>query len=1610
MDPADLAIDASTSTWRIISASLQALAMHPNSSLRGDPNVLIKRAQGNMTISSRAYFAPSNKEIIHLRSLLGDLTHPSLIDPSLPHTGSRLTKGQIIQGLIRARLPPYEFPSILQEECIKILNHATKSVNKDFFIHYRYDNSGNIVPLTSSQEETIKEQCPNTLLNVNSAIEIEAKEERNLNHDSNNNDCQCPTCQQINLLNKTEEEQTLWLELINGKGIDPAPTDFENYQDLQDAIIAASEIRENLHLREYWASLLGQMYTNLDEELDPDYRASDQMSKLMIIKQLMRGDQQITDYKNHLNAIIKRSDYQGRSTIKYVETLPPKYWEVHEELRVRSRYYVNFDVDSLYAPGQFEYMLQITSDDMYDASDEAEANLNSLLAQMIPFVLQKRADNIKEVMRLKRELEKNIILVDSRHYEPKEEWFEEERPPITWADEVDKALKIEPRSREMTQLARRVSQSGNLTGKVYFGVQDNGDLTSAKLKKAVLTFATKYLYEVIDERVYTYNLEFLTEEEFLQIQSNFNQKEEVETGNIEYKSTGSHMETRPEFMLPTIEKEWRVIELTVKRSTTQQISEGSRYSAAKRTIWGYPPLTLSDQEVRTPSAIASISRYREPCYKNPLWHKLTMTQKANLRAQDRYQIAKYEALGHTLQAITTGLIVARQVNKTKKGLRHLNLDNPNDYNLYLKINEIQKEVIRSWETIGWDLTNDQIKAAAAQLRVFWQNGRTELTETTRFVQLLIQYIDLLDPIYNDELITIMLGPALHYLTAYGMCVLGTLNRALPPPSQERADKEAEDTFNRFRTPFQISEEYKKDITEWSRHFFKDMPRPSEVFLASPGSAGCLERSRAEGGINSLISDIYQVMKGVDDLSKYPHLEKWRKRWISCPPLRPGNIKLHQKKNNEFAYAISLEICTPFLEHIETCPGPECTEKYKHFPLMPFGIPERGHKTRVPCLGSGFFNILQQPLRQALFSIIRDDPRCSYRAKGGEKREKLAKFLETMELSDLIHSGDLRVSTDNFSLEFNRAFVEGIYLTGKIDRTEYLILRAATGSFRILQENDDTSLKRRMAQPAMLYTLPRVRQEPPPPLTIAQQRLCKRSGWDDFKHTGPDQSDRLHQQIRTKWEKFEGESKNNLDLQKQIKFTPGEGHQAIKTDFVCLKCRSGPPLECYVLRKTGDDKEPITTKYVREDLGDHQKRPPKQTHKPLLAGFVREVGLRAEKPENPPPLNRDGEGLGYDLQRWTGDLESFESTFEYYFYKINKCLKIKGKDYLSKKGVQMSQAISIVTLYAFNLYADTKARNEKLSKGKSLICGDDALRVGNKRYIFTYRKVIEDLGGEWSKTKDVVGQHGNGIFTEQHFTAGQITDIPKIKAIARYDVDNIPAFLKAIQSVNKVEFPQTEAHPEIASQGRDEVLYPFMDQLRYISQIIPIGISKTFGGLGSKDYPLHWTTEEIYKSIQSVPDRQLAAAMLKKLTRCLHPRAEKISQHRKLKLHIDYPSEETSRFMREIGYLQGTHRWLYLEQQSLRSALEGAVSLEDPPMPVRFQKVTDEGMMLTHLEDVSQIRDLLLEIGVYPPYQNLNEERLIRWCYKFDVPRTIVTDIIGTLAVEENPYRINTPSQ
>jgi hypothetical protein len=1481
------------------------------------------------------------------------LPHTALLNKEAAHNGDHaLTKGELLRELIKARLPPYELPMHVQEECIKAVNYAIQHTNPKYKMYYRYDNAGNIVPTTQEQNIELASGKYKVLKNtMKSAIEIEAKVERNL-HDPNNNACKCKLCTEAELIQSYIDSVASQIKAIEDMGeIQPIPHDSDK-EEVDNIYI--NNYLELIRLRDidYFCRIIKTLYMDEDGNLDPNHKP-DMISQL-IVKQIVMarslGRQEYNAECDRIESLPNAGQFKRKKT----GLTRAEKNQLHAE---NQKKLFQTDLQEIVqGPGQLEYLAENDDPEIYDKMDALEAITNTYRGYHLYNLIEYQKGYRQ---RLREIQDEKVSYIEVNPPKKPEE-------PV----ETDEFL-MEARSREMTQLARRIAQSYHRTAEIYFGVNDNGKVVGENKKHAILTYFSQYLYEIEQEEGYRYDIAFLTYNEFLDTQLRFPSIEESEEGNIEYKSTGSHKSGSPTLSIQDEPSDWRVIQLKVRRTTPQGINFESKYSVVRRLVWGHPPLTIVTEFINIPSTIASVSQSRLPAHKLDTWADLTPRQKVIARANDKFLLNSYEALGKTLQAVTTCLILSRQLGRDKS-LRTLDLSKSIDLEFYYATRQIQMFIIEHWEKYGWDLTNDLIKKTAADIRVIWQKGMRD-KPSEPLATLFLACINLTNPIHNNAGISTLVGNMVEFLPSYGLCVVGSLNRGLPPPSNMRVGMEELETYNRFRTPFHVDEDTQDSVQQWASEYFKDIPSPSVLPLQAAGAGGCIERGKGEGGIGSLISDLYHAIKGVENLDHLPNTKKWRDKWLDFPPLGPGRIASYQQRNGEFAYAISLDLSTEFLEHALVCPGESCTEDMKHPPLIPFGIPERGHKTRVPCLGSGFLNILQQPIRKALFNIIRNDVRCSYRAKGGERREKLQKFLENMDNSELIHSGDLRVSTDNFSLDFNRSLAKGIYQTGKLSQTEYAILLLGTGRFRMIEPSQDTAIEKLELQPPTLERLKKlIKVEPPPPLTTFQKDLIHMESWSEVeKRMAP---------------------KYNVPV-------PRGENKKEKKRKLCLQCglpKSAP--NCYrIIAGESGTFDPET--YRVQTFPKHQF-PEWKWGKPL-PGFQKEKYLEETNPNLPLPSQEDEDkgGIGYNTYDPNKTLDHKEALDEI-ISRIHMVQRLTGSDsYLTKKGVQMSQAASIVTLYAFNLYADTQSRDK--AKGQSLLCGDDSLRAGQTLYIEIYRQVIEKLGGVWSTTKDVVGKLGNGIFTEQHFSQGRIFDIPKTKAVARFPDDEIPGWVKAIQSFNKVEFPKLESHPEIAQQGQDEVLYPYKEKLQYLSQVLPIGVSRTLGGLGDlKTYPLHWAVEQVYKALQHVPDPQLTLSMLKKLTRCLHPSPEKQRRKQKVKITIDYPTISTSRIMREVGYLKGTYQWLYLEEQELRSAVEGAVALDDPPMPVRFKEPTDEGVMTSYLMEVAEIRDKLSELGYYPPPDvSLDEDRLIQRCYKYDVPRTFVRDAIGSVVCE-----------
>jgi len=1441
--------------------------------------------------------------------------------------------------LLKARRFPFEIPEWAVGVAVEITN---RDGPKEYNLVYRYDNSGNIVELTTSQKTKIeaarkegknllfantkKEVSPSTQppgeSEGNSATQIGASDKRDPNTDS------------------------------TPAGIQSA--DEEAKERIQELLTLKSQIREQLRQLDAMVEPTRLMLVR-----DPSVEDTLQMiGKILRIPRHPMTNFLTGELRYHFLRTSKIYDiallYKNATSMsKQIQDPSISKKQRYELIQERKGYLDQLETlrkwmddqadDDTYPYPTWQEMLKFCIDTRSAIVTRTKEEWTQDILDREVYLNQVQSEIDELELRL-RGPEPEIELIDLATI-PKED--------IIWADEI---IDIPTRSREMTQLQRRTHQSRDGKARYYFGVNDDGSLTSEKRAKDVAKFALHFMNEMEDEGHYKHELNFLDEDQFLLLQASFPSKHEVETGAIEYKSTGQHIDNLPD--LPQDFPKFRVIELLIERSIKVTLSDSKLFNPAPPDH-GPPVMGVIVKRVRVPQGILRVSRYRQPCWKERGFNQKPEKEKQMLRAKDQEDIASAIALSHTLSAVTTALLMSRQEGHVDL----MTIELPRDIDLYKSIHEIQREIIGSWMDNGHNVTGQELKEASTQLRMIWQTGQAK--DLNRFSKMFLKYLDHTMPKFNNDARMIEVDGNQLTPPTYGLCVVGTLGRALPPPPQVKVEGDTWDTYERFKEATAISEDLATRVEEWAYTFFKDMPSPSSMNLTPAGSSGCLERPRSLGGIGTLVSDYYHVIKGIEDLTtKGLHsVNQWREKWKDFPPLMPGNIAQHQQRVGEFTYALALDLCKNNLDHYKTCTGPSCAEEEMHFPLVPFGIPERGHKTRVPCLGSGFFNILQQPIRESMFSVIRKDIRCKYRTRGGTKKESLAGFLRSFERNMLSHAGDLKVSTDNFSSMFNKALIRGIGRTGKVSSLELLIMEAATGCFRMIAPDDG------ITQLSVLRPTPfNYCSEKPQPDEMVLSDIARK--------------------IYQKYLKMPAKETHN-----------DEGVQLLPLRKNCLRCEKY--LEnCYcnagpqVLAPLQGNKSKEWGKAPNHNGFQWRKGKKEVDLKLEKSNFHPAFCLDPHTSEN--PAGRHGIGffsLEPDYYNW-----DHEKILDRYLQKQSAILDFCGNEhYLTKKGVQMSQAISIVTLYSYNLFADTQSVLAG-GRGMSLLCGDDSLRTGDETYIYRYREVIEQLGGVWSPTKDVVGTTGNGIFTEQHFSYGRVHDIPKVRSVARYDSDNIPGWVKAIQSSQQVEFPRDPGSGNTHKQGLELLLDPYKSDLDELRQFLPIGLPTILGGLGDNS-PLHWKTEECLRRLPSVEDKPTAAKCLKKVLKCLHPEPIKTKRQWKLDLTVQYPSERTSTLERAIGFHQGTYRWIYLETQSLRSALEAAAMLENPSYPVEFDKQSNFQVVTRHLARLDQVLELAPEVD-----DDINVTRLINTCYHYDVPTETVRRAIGPEVSEKLSFQ------
>jgi len=655
-----------------------------------------------------------------------------------------------------------------------------------------------------------------------------------------------------------------------------------------------------------------------------------------------------------------------------------------------------------------------------------------------------------------------------------------------WGDDEEQTVIFIPQvSREITQVKRRISQfvQGPVHQKpfalIYFGVKDNGEMCKPGQFTSVWEFANSTYVELLNEG-FNVDIAGLTGTHFGRERKSFPTFEESEEGHVEYKSTGDH-KPREKHILPKFLEGTRVIKFKVTYAKDESQDPFPNKITARQNLilpevhqhsYTFKEVTLFED-----SPICTVSRTRPACWTKPGFRNLDPQTQRELRYKDNQQIKSVKSFGKLLEAFNTALTVCRQHPKVQRteavipvrargkrkqpSLRCFDLSNPDDEMLFREITYMNEFLIRYFNEHGLDKTIDLVKESAAEVRVMWQVGDAQLESKANWLTyLVVPYISHIYTVntYNDATGAVVYGWRYH-MASYSCCVYGYLGRALPRPTDEKVEKARWETYERFAAKQIVDPETISEITEWSREFFSQMESPDAMPLESAGVGGCLERQRSKGGVADYLSQMYKECKKLTPaelVSKgLPKTAVWREGFVDRI-LQPGDILHFHNEGSVFAWCFAHDVLREFLDHAPKCTRHlKCMEPEKHLPMIPLGIAEPGGKARIPCVTSGLLNILATPIREAMFRIIRSDPRCKYRTSGATDKQlpMIDKFLDSLSKNDITHSGDMTVSTDAFPLQFMEAVINGL----PMDQKWKDIALLCTGPFKMVapsKENED----------------------------------------------------------------------------------------------------------------------------------------------------------------------------------------------------------------------------------------------------------------------------------------------------------------------------------------------------------------------------------------------------------------------------------------------------------------------------------------------------------------------------------------------------------------------------
>lgn len=831
------------------------------------------------------------------------------------------------------------------------------------------------------------------------------------------------------------------------------------------------------------------------------------------------------------------------------------------------------------------------------------------------------------------------------------------------------------------------------------------------------------------------------------------------------------------------------------------------------------------------------------------------------------------------------------------------------YNLTILIEDLIRDFNHDWNA---DVLCQEFKDISNAIRKLWQTGNmVEIPKLSNRFQAVINIMEatrIPRDIFHHGVTTVLPEDEevkfseAQSISNYVMCLIGTLGRALPPPSNKLVVDATLETFDLYRQERVIpSFVVIKTLEKWTRQYFHKMEVVREEIGYS--LSGSLERTRDQGGILSLCTDFYKshINLTFQELRAlgFKNVSRWKETLYSSEIIHPENFSESIDIDKLYIFALAKDLLKPYLDHALVCARDSCPSIDEHLPLVPIGIPERGFKTRCISLGTGLLNILGDPIREAMFSILKHDKRLSFRMKG-EKEETLRYFFEDFEKYDIFHSSDLRRSTDLMSFRFAETLFRTLHKMGKLTTEQLSIALLSSGPFR-------------MCHPI----------------------------------TRPD---------------FTEEDVTYEDVRKNLTW--------------------------YTSSSTNPSIKEMIDRYYKHyaDIYDKQN-----------ASFIYDI----MHPETgiDPTLSESRPGLGYknpDEIENAKDVEDSLQTFRRSFlephvfhFKIAAVLKeswfskVRGsghdpRNYMTKCGSQLGNSISIAILNSYNVFSDDYAKSQPGARGRSLLCGDDALRIGSYEYIESYKDMIKAFGAEFSPTKDVETNLKKGVFTEYYFFKNKILTVPKLKSIVRLPDNQPSAWLRDLAAARSIYSPNKEVTKElqrIILQRHSETFYK-------VARDIPLGLPEKLGGFPDF-FKLNARSLELYNQLKSVKSDYKRFFYTKRFLSPLQ--LVSVTENDQLSISIKSLLDryEEPEFHLNQEWDPEKFIWFSVFIKRLTAASQSVTALHEKKIGNYVPEINPDGLILsTHVEYDNLREKMELEEYLQEP---LSDEEFIARTFYADVP-------------------------